>query len=379
MKPFFDRVREAFRLSPEERRLTAFVLILKAALLIFGIIAHDIYQNRPMSWPLGFLHVWNRWDGPKYLFIAGHGYDATGELTRYNIVFFPGYPLLTAAGMQMGLPAVVSGYLVSSIMSLFVAVLLYRLARLDDTPATAHRAVWFQFIFPTAYFLHSILTESTFLAFTLGAFLAARKQRWSLAGILGLMATMTRMNGLLLIPALMLEAFSEWRATRRLNPDWIFMLGPVLGVLLYLRLNYAVYGDAFQFLTLQRHHWNHPAAFPWQGVYNSFMFSTYAETNSAQMTGTQEFIFALLGFVASIVCAIKMRPSYGVWMIGNWILITSMSFMTSTPRYLLLFFPMFILLGQITKRRLWFDILTICSLLFYGLFAALYAVGRWAF
>ena len=41
----------------------------------------------------------------------------------------------------------------------------------------------FLLIFPTAYFLHIGYTESLFLALVLGSFLAARTDRWWLAGL----------------------------------------------------------------------------------------------------------------------------------------------------------------------------------------------------
>jgi hypothetical protein len=37
-------------------------------------------------------------------------------------------------------------------------------------------------IFPTAYFLHINYNESLFIALTVGCFLAARYERWALAG-----------------------------------------------------------------------------------------------------------------------------------------------------------------------------------------------------
>ena len=56
--------------------------------------------------------------------------------------------------------------------------LLFRLVSLETSPAVGLRAVWFLLIFPTAYFLQIGYTESLFLAFVLGSFLAARTDRW---------------------------------------------------------------------------------------------------------------------------------------------------------------------------------------------------------
>ena len=54
------------------------------------------------------------------------------------------------------------------------------------------RSVWFLLIFPTAYFLHVGYSEALFLALALGSILAARGERWWLAGVLGAFCWMTR-------------------------------------------------------------------------------------------------------------------------------------------------------------------------------------------
>ena len=69
----------------------------------------------------------------------------------------------------------------------------------------------------------------------------------------------------------------------------------------------------------------------------------------------------------------------GLWMTASWILVTSVTFLQSTPRYTLTMFPIFILFALIAKNRFWRGVLTIWSLVFFALFASLYARGWWAF
>jgi hypothetical protein len=64
----------------------------------------------------------------------------------------------------------------------------------------------------------------------------------------------------------------------------------------------------------------------------------------------------------------------------NWLLITSTAFVLSVPRYLLTFFPMFILFAMLSARRPVIGmLLTAASLLFLALFATRFAYGTWAF
>jgi len=63
------------------------------------------------------------------------------------------------------------------------------------------------------------------MALVLGSFLAARTERWWLAGALGGLAALARINGLVLIPALAAEAFTQWLqrppAEPRLRIEWL--------------------------------------------------------------------------------------------------------------------------------------------------------------
>jgi len=175
---------------------------------------HSIVSERGIAGPLAALELGNRCDAPPYLSIARNGYQATGE-DRFFIVFCPLYPLavrLAAALVQNQLAA---AFVVSGVASIAAALLLWHLARLDGTVEFASRAVWFLLIFPTAYFLHIGYTESLFIALVLGSFLAARRDHWALAGVFGALACLTKINWLVLLPALAVEVLLHYRATRR--------------------------------------------------------------------------------------------------------------------------------------------------------------------
>ena len=97
------------------------------------------------------------------------------------------------------------------------------------------------------------------------------------------------------------------------------------------------------------------------------------------MAGVQELVFLGIGFVCTIVSRIKLRPIYAVWMTGNWILFASVDYFRSIPRYTLTMFPIFILFGLLSQNRFWACVLTVWSLMFFTLFAVLFARAEWAF
>lgn len=353
------------------------MLVIKFLVLLLGAFSFKVWQNQTFATALGWINVWNRWDAVHYINIAQNGYQSTGD-ARFLIVFFPLYPLLIRAVAFVADDYILSAFIVSGVASLAAGLALKRLTEMDDSEETACRAVWFLFIFPTSYFLHIGYTESLFLAFVTGAFVAARARSWKIAGTFSLLAALCRVNGLALFPALAVEAWQEYRATKRLRLEWIWTTGALFGFLIYLFLNYRVSGQPFTFLTYQRDHWFRHAAAPWTGMHAAFN-SMWGSPADAHMVGFEEFFFAALGLTATIFCARRLRLSYTVWMAMNWILFTATTFMVSVPRYALTLFPLFILFARLSRRAFWREVLTVWSLLFLSFFACLFANGRWAF
>lgn len=354
------------------------VLAVKFLVLALGGVALTIWESRAPGSPLGWLEVWNRWDAVQYQIIARDGYQVSGE-GRYSLAFFPLYPLLARLVAVAARDYVLSAFIVSGVASVFAALLLKRLAGMDEQEAVARRAAWFLLIFPTSYFLHIGYTESLFIALVVGCFVAARRGEWPLAGTLGLLAAMTRVNGLLLFPALLAEALGEYRATRRWRWAWLWAAASLAGFACYLWLNRRAAGDPLAFLSFQKENWSRNLAPPWTGMWNAYNLIWRKGAAEAHMVGFEELFFAALGLAGLFFCARLLRPSYTVWMALNWLLFTSTTFMISVPRYTLTLFPLYILLARLSRRGVWYEIITVWSLLSLALFAGLFASGRWAF
>ena len=354
--------------------IVALVLAIKALVLGFGAFSYTVLADQPVAG----LEVWNRWDAPHYLDLARYGYSVTGE-QRLFLVFYPLFPWLVRATAFVLGDVLISAFAVSAITSVVAALLLYRLALLDHVPEVARQAVWFLLIFPTSYFLHIGYTESLFLMLVLGCFLTARQERWLLAGALGALASLTRVNGLILIPALVVEAWTQYRGTGRWNWRWLAIGAVGLGFVGYLLLNFHVTGNPLTFLAIQHDHWYKSLAWPWIGIGSTIERLNSDSPAEAAMVGGQELIFIALGLVATISAWWKLRPAYGMWMTGNWLLITSTSFILSTPRYTLALFPLFILFARLARYPWWYAVITVWSLLWLAIFASLFVWGHWAF
>lgn len=374
----FHNARRSLGLSADERALVATVLIVKALLLVFGALVYQIVTAEPLTGAWDYLEIWNRWDGPHYLEIARRGYQASGE-DRLLLVFFPLYPWMIRTFAMVLRNTLVSALAVSTVASLAAAVELYRLAALDHSARLARAAVWFLFIFPTSYFLHTDYTESLFLALILGAFLAARGDHWMAAGALGMLAGLTHANGALLFPALGAEALSRFWRERRFEIRWLWIGLIPLAPLIYLLINYLLTGEPLAFMRIESEHWVHVAVPPWRGLAENLNVALTYGPYEAQVIGVQVLFFIGIALVATLFCAWMLPLSYTVWMAANWLLFASQSWDISTPRYVLAMFPMFILIARLARERDWNTAITAWSLLWLGTLASQFVAGHWAF
>jgi len=349
----------------------ALVLGIKMLLLTFAMGAVASASTVHPGW----LEIWNRWDATHYLDLAKNGYVAVGE-SRVSLVFFPLYPWLVRVMAFFIHDYLGAAFVVSGIASVATGLLLVRLTRADESEDVARLTVWFLFIFPTSFFLHICYTESLFLALTLGCFLAARNNRWALAGVLGAGACLTRVNGLILGPALATEVILQYWQTRRINLRWLWLGLLPFGFLGYLWLNHEVTGDYFAFTKIMQEHWYKKFATPWFGIHDLWLRALGLNVNE----GLNEFIAVALITVCMVLSWFRLRASYSVWITLNWLLVNSTAYVLSVPRYALTLFPVFILFAKATTgRSFWFAMFTVFSLLYLALYAGRFVQGLWAF
>jgi hypothetical protein len=322
------------------------------------VVEHDV------GWAVD---VWGRWDSGWFLQIAHHGYADPGQ----SSAFFPAYPLLVRfVGYFLLGHDLLAGVLISLVASAVAFVLLWRLAGELGGEATAARTVLYLAIFPTTLFLLAVYSESLYLALSVAAFVLARRGRWGFAGAATGVAALTRVSGVMLLPALALLA---WRAPDRRSA--LLRLSVSLPIMalwpLYLGL---AHGSPFVFLRAQRAGWDRhlSAAGPlggawdalvegWRGVrqlvagsgHNYFPSGDHGAMYGAGLN-LEQLAYGVLLVGLGIYAWRAFGAAYGVFVLGSLALPFSDplpgSPLLSLPRFALGVFPVFAALGRLGSR-----------------------------
>lgn len=339
-------------------------------LIITLVIRLSLFLFSAFLSPDGNLvNSWVRWDGPHYLDIAKNGYQVNGEPALF-IVFYPLYPLLIKLVSFLTQDLAVAALLTSLIFTFIAAILLYELALLDFSRKVALTAVWFLNIFPTSYFLQASYTESLFLTTSLATVYFFRINQFTLAGISGTLASLTRFNGLLLAPTLIMEIKSGWKVL-------VTVFFTIVGFLIYLLINYVYFNDFFYFIQPLSQNWFKRLDWPWVGITN-IIGNLSSVTHPDFYIFFSELVALIFLIIITPLVSRKIRLSYGIYLLTNLLLLTSTNFILSTPRYLLVLFPIYLALAIIKPR--WILVtLSGTFLVLLILLTNLYIQGKWVF
>lgn len=350
--------------------------------LVFFVINYAAFLTRSPTF-LGSLHeylsLWNQWDSPRYLQIARDGYVATGEDAK-NIVFYPLYPALVALMDAVVRDQIVAALVVSTLVSVAMAVVVYELARLDLPDDESALAVLLLFAFPTGYFLHVYYTEGVFLLCAAGFFLAYRRLgtsrragAWMAAA--GVLAGLSRINGLSLVVAGGAESLwrRRWKAA-------LLAATPVVGFVAYLVANRVVQGSFTAYSHWLESYWHKSFAFPWNGVWSLLQIAPQAHPSLELTYRFAEPAFWLLSLALTVVGLWRLPASYSLFSLTNLALFVSTGWLMSTPRYVLVLFPQYLVLARLLSGRPVAQ--AVWLMLSFGLqltFSSHFMLGQWAF
>jgi Gpi18-like mannosyltransferase len=347
-------------------RLAIIVIAELAAVIIGQRAGSHVQESRHI-----LLAVWGRWDAVHYLNIATEGYQGT------DMAFFPLYPLLIRIVGALAGNHLVAGLLISNASFFFGLLFLYKLLEHEYDRAVARRAIFYVSIFPTAVYFTAVYAESLFFMLTVASFYYMRARLWWIAGIVGLFAALTRVEGVLLVVPFLIEWWSsEQPVSRRALYDLAAGALIPLGLAIYMAYLWVLRADPLYFSHVQIH-WNRHLAPPWVSLANAFWKLNHA--TGAQVVANQslEIAFTLLMIAVLVAGWRSLRPSYIAYMALSILVPMSTSNLMSMPRFALVLFPMFAILARWGERPWVNNVILAFSLPLLGLFTVLFADWYW--
>lgn len=313
-----------------------------------------------------FLEAWNRWDSPHYIDVARYGYSGAIEDGKHLFLVF--YPLLP--WLLRLLHFAVSDYRLCGILLNFVcyavgSLYFYKLTEREFGDRAAKNALIMLAVFPFSFFFGAVLTESLFFAISAAFLYYVREHKWYMVAIFGFFACLTKVQGVLLAVAVAAELLcSEHFLVKLKEKDWGAILKKIilpgllcasmlLGLGIYLYINWRVEGDPLRFLYYQRTHW-----------YNGFrpIWETISDVAKNAYTGRYDSVgmsiwipelvlfFVWIGWLAYGIRR-RLRVMYLLYMAALFLVTFSSSWLISGGRYTLCALPGFMLAGEWTDRH----------------------------
>jgi len=348
--------------------------LLAGALMAAFLPAGPFYTLTP-DVPLGRLNIWAHWDGAWYSQIAAEGYGSSA-----STAFFPLYPLLMrlfaelfGGPMSLGVLSL-WGVLISLLVLPFALYFVYRIAEDGWGTRTAQGTVLLLAFFPTTFFLNAVYTESLFLALSAGSVWAARvRKNLLLACALAALATATRNVGVFLVVPLAYE----WLRGEAGRGSGLWHGLACLAVAPSGLLWYAAYlslrtGNPLLFYQAQ-HYWSRRPTDPlalladilveaYESLAGLFRPRTLADSALEDLierldgtTDAYNLLFLLLA-TALLVLGLRVLPlslsAYALLLVIPAVFfVTPSTPLMGLPRYVLVTFPLFIVLATVLKNR----------------------------
>lgn len=350
---------------------------------------------------------WQRWDTNRYMRIAEAGYSEEA-----NSVFPPLYPMATRGlGYLFGGGTVANLWaatLISNLAFIGLLIMLFIVTEHEFEQSSAKRSLIYLTFFPTGFFLLAPYTESLFIFFALASIWAARHNgRFVLAGIIGFLASLTRLTGWILVIPLAYEWWQQWgkpyflhmrtshsqisqknEKDSRAHSTKLFYglinlvaVGlPGLGTVTFLIWRWAVGIPSLP--TIYKEYWYQTTGIPGIDLINTVQ--TLFFSNSPQqhnITLWFDFFCVILIVVTTYFVFRRKNVTFGLYsvMLLFFMLlpISELKPINSFSRYTLAFFPTFIILAQAGKNSWRNRLILYPSFILYLIFSANYFIWSW--
>ena len=368
--------------------LVSYIGVSRFSISDFHLPANIVKQSHAGD-IVSLLYSWWRWDVVHYVEIAHDGY------TIQNTAFFPLPPLLMhGLGAIFGGSAFddyIAGLILANLCFYGALVLFHQILCEDFDQSVARNALFYLAFAPYGIFFFAGYSESFLLLLSLATFYFLHRGRpmdWWLAGLCGFFATLTRPTGVALIILFFVifvqnfglqTIFAREKWQEKLNALLSILLLPA-GVLAYMIYLGIIFGNPLIYSTEQAHIWDRALALPWVGIINAIV------ALSIPMYQTEinlvDLIFTLIPLIVLVIGWKHLPPQYSL--LASAVILAGLCFprslgrsLNATPRYLVVAFPIFVLLALWSKHRRLKDTFVVTSLIFFAINTILFVTQNW--
>ncbi|KPM52854.1 hypothetical protein ACG83_25790 [Frankia sp. R43] len=327
----------------------------RVAVALASLAGARLLSNGPARDVPGLTTLWDRWDVGLFTKVARYGYLSPSYSDRTE-VDFPGLPLAIRAVHVVVPDWIGAGLVVSFVVGAIGVAALWRLAADEVDDGDARFAVLALVCFPYAVFLFAAYSEGFFLGFATASWLAARRDRWLLAGLLGAAAASARVTGIAFCAALIVQYVLVRRAAGRpliARPALALAIPPlpIAGYLVYLRVRsgrWDSYTDAMH------DGWHRAVDWPWNGWSRTW-------GSAFDGDGASTFVWFWRGELLAVVIGVLLTGAL-IWgrrwgeatFVGLMTVIMSFTnYYASGIRGILVAFPLYLLLARAGARWPW--------------------------
>lgn len=313
-----------------------------------------------------FWNNFSNWDGEHFLGIAQHGYSK-----EYQYAFFPLYPLLINSLTRVTDNFLLSGVLISIISTVAGLYFLYKLVTFLFDKNIARSTIIYLLIFPTSFYFLTAYSEGLYFALSVSCLYFLLKRKVFIAVILAGLASATRLVGVALFLAIVVELLTTNSLTRR----YWYVVFALFGVAIYCWYLYINTGDPFYFLIAESH-WQNNLSIPGLSIWEAIKALSMPDFFVANFKSFIDLLITIFG-IGMVIRGIRFLPpslfAYSIVLLGIPLLTPNLS---SIPRFLLPIFPIFILLALI-KNQSFIFLFQLLSIMLLAVFSVLFINGYW--
>lgn len=365
--------------APQFQYIIGLFLCTRIVLMIIGIFSRQLLSNSGLphaqngASPYLPLAIWGVWDTRWYLDIAENGYSFIDYNHQSNIAFFPLYPILVKIlGMILSNKYYIAGLLISNVCLIAACIFLYKLIVLNSDHKLALRSIRYLFLFPVAFILSGMFTESLYLFLAIFCFYSAKKQRWLMVGIAGCLLALTRSLGVMIFIPMLWEYFASINfQIKKIKFNILYLVLIPMGLLIFILYNFHLTEDFFAFKNIQ-------AAFDRDienpSIISTFIFAFHAGIIRQDPKSLFEILFTIASLSILLISVRQISVSYLIFGLYS-ILIPLLTATTSMPRYILPIFPLYIILAKASQNRYIDQLMTVSLGLLQGFLMVFWSYG----